>query len=60
MSTWVTRSPFIRTTRLGRALGQQAERAGGAERLLLAQVVDSAAERAAVAEVVLDDVGRGS
>ena len=41
-------------------LGQQAERAGGAERLLLAQVLDPGAEPAAVAEMVLDHVARGS
>ena len=44
--------------RLGRRLGQQAERAGGAERLVLAQVVDAGAEPRSVLEVILDDVAQ--
>jgi hypothetical protein len=43
--------------RAGRWSGQQAERAGRAQGLALAQVPDRGPEGAPVAEVVLDDVG---
>ena len=59
-STEVTRSPLTTQHRLRRRLGQQAEGAGGTERLVLAEVLDPRTERAAVAEMVLDHVRRGS
>src|SRR5438477_7638968 len=42
--------------RIGGWRGQQPERPGGAERHILAEVLDPAAEPAAIAEVLLDDL----
>ena len=52
----MTRSPFITNSGACGGSGKQRQRAAGAERLLLGQILDPDAEARAVAEVIFDHV----